>query len=86
MKYYANKLFISERKLQMASMAVLGKSPKELINEQIILETKRLLIHASMSVKEVGYNLGFEEPTNFTKFFKSQTGVSPTQFKEDRLL
>ncbi|QNK61111.1 helix-turn-helix domain-containing protein [Pedobacter sp. PAMC26386] len=85
-KYYANKLFISERKLQIASMAVLGRSPKELINEQIILETKRLLIHASMSVKEVGYNLGFEEPTNFTKFFKSQTGVSPTQFKEDRLL
>ncbi|WP_292009492.1 helix-turn-helix transcriptional regulator [Chryseobacterium sp.] len=85
-KYYANELFISERKLQKAVMAILGKSPKELINEQLILESKRLLIHESMSIKEVSYDLGFDEPSNFTKFFKNQTGISPTQFKEEKMI
>ncbi|KMQ65156.1 hypothetical protein ACM46_13325 [Chryseobacterium angstadtii] len=80
-KYYAGELSVSERTLQKATMAVLGKSPKELINEQIILEGKRLLVHELMTVKEIGYDLGFDEPSNFTKFFKKQTGISPSQFK-----
>ncbi|UZT99379.1 helix-turn-helix transcriptional regulator [Chryseobacterium fluminis] len=80
-KYYAGMLLVSERTLQKATMATLGKSPKELINEQIILESKRLLVHELMTVKEIGYFLGFDEPSNFTKFFKKQTGISPSQFK-----
>ncbi|MGH1517835.1 AraC family transcriptional regulator [Chryseobacterium sp. JK1] len=78
--YYANKLNISERKLQKVVMDILGKSPKELIDEQVILEGKRLLIHASMTVKEVAYALGFDEPSYFTKFFRSKVGITPTQF------
>ncbi|MGY0036499.1 helix-turn-helix domain-containing protein [Pedobacter sp. NJ-S-72] len=83
-QYYARELHISERTLQKAVMMVLGKSPKELINEQMILESKRLLIHGSMSVKEVSYELGFKEPSSFTKFFKTRTGIFPTQFKENK--
>ncbi|WP_419867950.1 AraC family transcriptional regulator [Chryseobacterium sp. CT-SW4] len=85
-KSYANELFISERKLQKAVMSILGKSPKELINEQVILESKRLLVHETMSIKEISYDLGFDEPSNFTKFFKKQTGISPTQFKEEKMI
>jgi len=82
-KYYATELFVSERTLQKSTMSVLGKSPKELINAQVILESKRLLVHEVMSVKEISYLLGFEEPSNFTKFFKKNTGLSPNQFKVD---
>ncbi|MDW9380701.1 helix-turn-helix transcriptional regulator [Chryseobacterium sp. JV558] len=82
-KYYAGELFVSERTLQKATMTVLGKSPKELINEQIILESKRLLVHELMTVKEIGYDLGFDEPSTFTKFFKKYTGISPSKFKMD---
>lgn len=79
--FYASELNISERTLQKATMSVIGKSPKEIITEQIILESKRLLIHEVMSIKEISYAVGFEEPNNFTKFFKKYTGISPNQFK-----
>ncbi|MEJ5052773.1 helix-turn-helix domain-containing protein [Sphingobacterium sp. MYb382] len=80
-KHYANKLNISERKLQKVVMDILGKSPKELIDEQVILESKRLLVHESMNVKEVAYAMGFDEPSYFTKFFRGKVGIAPTQFK-----
>ncbi|MNW07779.1 Virulence regulon transcriptional activator VirF [compost metagenome] len=76
---------ISERTLQKAVLQVLGKSPKELINEQMVLESKRLLVYGAMSVKEVSYELGFKEPSHFTKFFKARTGVFPTEFKENKM-
>ncbi|NQX39059.1 Helix-turn-helix domain-containing protein [Pedobacter steynii] len=65
---YALELSISQRKLQKVTEAVLGKSPKQLIIECLILENKRLLVHGTISIKEIGYHLGFDEPSNFTKF------------------
>jgi len=85
-KYYAGKLNISERKLQKVVMKLLGKSPKVLIDEYVILESKRLLVHESMNVKEVAYALGFDEPSYFTKFFKTKVGIAPRQFKSQNRL
>lgn len=81
-KEYAKELLISERTLQNATLAVLGKSPKSIIDNHLIVEAKRLLIHDHISIKEISYRLGFDEPTNFTKFFGKQTGHSPTLLKE----
>ena len=42
-----------------------------------MLEAKRILAHTTESVKEIGYNLGFEEPTNFIKYFKKHSKFTP---------
>ena len=82
---YAAKLNISEKVLGQSTLKVLGKSAKELINERVLLEAKRLLIHASISVKEIGFQLGFDEPTNFVKYFHKHTGDTPLEFREKNI-
>lgn len=46
-----------------------------------MLEAKRLLAYSSLSIKEIGFELGFGEPTNFNKYFRKHTGMAPMQFK-----
>lgn len=84
-KEYADMIHVSEKKLSNATSAILGKSPKEIINERVILESKRLLVHTSQSIKEITFHLGFGETTNFIKYFKLQTGNTPTEFRESHL-
>ena len=79
---YASQLNVSEKRLAHATSKTLGKSPKAIINERIMLETKRLLIHTNRSIKQIGYDLGFEEPTNFIKYFRKHTDKTPINFKE----
>ncbi|MDJ1466557.1 AraC family transcriptional regulator [Xanthocytophaga flava] len=78
---YATNLSISERRLHQATTRILGKSPKELIDERILLEAKRLLVHTHLSIKEIGFQLGFEEPTYFNRYFRKHTGKTPIEFK-----
>jgi AraC-like DNA-binding protein len=80
--YYAKEIFITEKRLNQATTKVLGKSPKEIIDDRIMLEAKRILAHTTESVKEIGYNLGFDEPTNFIKYFKKHFQSTPTEFRE----
>lgn len=84
-KEYADKLHISEKRLGKATSKILGKSPKEIINDRVLLEAKRLLVHTSQSIKEIGFQLGFAEPTNFIKYFKQQSGITPSEFRESHL-
>lgn len=80
--YYAKEISITEKRLNQATTKVLGKSPKEIIDNRVLLETKRILVHTNESVKEIAYTLGFEEPTNFIKYFKKHTTLTPTEFRE----
>jgi len=59
----------------------MGKTPKQLIDERILLEAKRLLVHSNDPGKIIGLSLGFDEPTNFNKFFKKHTGKTPSEFR-----
>jgi len=79
---YADMIHISEKRLSRATAAVLGKSPKEIINDRVLLEIKRLLVHTNMTIKEIGFSLGFSEPTNFIKYFRQQAGNTPSEFRE----
>ena len=79
---YASQLGITERRLQQATAAAVGKTPKQIIEERIVLEAKRLLAHSSQSVKEIGFALGFEEPTNFIRFFGRLQRQTPTAFRK----
>lgn len=55
--------------------------PNEIIKNRIILEAKRLLVHTSMTAKEVAYNLGYEDPAYFSRQFLVKTGESPSGFR-----
>ncbi|MFP5439632.1 MAG: helix-turn-helix domain-containing protein [Bacteroidia bacterium] len=79
--YYAKLCNLSEKRLNTATTAILGKAPKLLISDRVMLEAKRLLAHSNSSVKETGFLLGFEEPTNFIKYFKKHTGITPAEFR-----
>lgn len=80
--YYAKLLFISEKRLNQATTKVLGKSPKEIIDNRVVLDAKRLLAHTTETVKEIGFDLGFDEPTNFIKYFRKHNNNTPTEFRE----
>jgi len=82
-EFYADLLNISTKKLNRITQSILKKSAKEFIDNRIILEAKRLILHSKLSVKEVCYELNFDEPTNFIKFFKKHTGVTPVNFKAE---
>lgn len=79
---YAGQMNVSEKRLTNATTKTVGKTPKELIDERVMLEAKRLLVHTHDSIKEIGYELGFEEPTNFIKFFKKHAEKTPIEFRE----
>jgi len=78
-KEYAALLFVSEKQLNEIVKAQTGASASTIIYKQIIMEARRLL-NTGLTAKEVAFNLQFEDPGHFSKFFKSQTGLSPSEF------
>jgi AraC family transcriptional activator of pobA len=79
---YAEQLRVTEKRLNQATSKVLGKSPKQMIDERIMLEAKRLLAHTNESVKEIAFELGFDEPTNFIKYFRKNHNSTPLEFRD----
>lgn len=79
---YAARLNVSPAHLSDQVKNSLGKTPKELIRERVLLEAKRLLIHSQNNINEVGDLLGFDDPSYFSRFFRQCSGQSPKQFKE----
>jgi AraC-like DNA-binding protein len=79
---YARALSCSVRTLTRASLSATGRTAKQLVDDRVALEAKRLLAESDLAVSEVGARLGFTEPTNFGRFFSRTVGVSPGQFRE----
>jgi AraC-like DNA-binding protein len=78
---YAELLGCSVRTLTRASLAATGRSAKQLIDERVALEAKRLLATTDLPVADVGRLLGFDEPTNFGRFFAREAGLTPGGFR-----
>ena len=78
---YASNLGCSEKTLNRATRAVSDRSAKSLLVDRIVLEAKRLLAHSSSAVAVIAVDLGFDEATNFVKFFRRETGVTPGRFR-----
>ena len=81
MSYYADQLFITPDHLNRTIKSAIGKTAKEYIQSRLITEAKRLLYFSHLSTKEIGFELGFNEPANFSAFFKKCTQLSPSSFK-----
>ena len=80
-EFYTDLLVIGEKTLLKEIKDLTSETPKTYINKRLILEAKRLLVYSSLSIKEIGYSLGFEEPANFNNFFKKHVLFTPVQFR-----
>ena len=84
--YYATQLHITPDHLNRTVKTKIGKTAKEYIQTRIATEAKRLLYFTDLSNKEIGYELGFNEPANFSAFFKKFTQISPSSFKKNETM
>jgi AraC-like DNA-binding protein len=80
---YANIMGISYKHLNTICKSITGVTAKTFIDQFIVLEIQRRMAVYDISVKELTYEMGFDEPTNFVKFYKKHTGLSPAQFKKN---
>lgn len=80
---YARMLNISASYLTEIVSARLGKSPKEVLNHRLVVEAKNLLAYTTWTIAEIAFHLGFADPTAFGKFFKKQTGDTPSYFRQE---
>ena len=79
---YATALRMSSKTLTQRVIQYSGQSPLKLINNKLIVEAQRMLKSKPMLIKEIAYELGFDDDSYFVKFFKRQTGLLPSEFKE----
>ena len=79
--FYAKEMGITSKTLNNVTQSIIHQSAKALINDIVIIQSKRLIINSPASLTEIAYQVGFKEPTNFFKYFRKNTGVSPSEFR-----
>ena len=79
---YASELHISPVYLSEAVKKTTGKAPMHLVQEYLTLQAKGLLQQGSKTISEVSHELGFGEASNFTKYFKKHTGITPKEYRK----
>lgn len=80
--FYAEKLNMSTRNLNLISQSVFGKSVTEIIETRKLIEARNQLLNSGKSVSEIGYELGYNEKSYFTRVFRKKTGVTPTEYRD----
>ncbi|MEM7084807.1 MAG: helix-turn-helix domain-containing protein [Bacteroidota bacterium] len=80
---YAKRLGISPKSLAKHFQKAGIETPSDIIKNRIVLEAKRELLYANKSVKQIAYDLGFNDAAYFTRFFTKLVSKSPLQFKKD---
>jgi AraC-like DNA-binding protein len=81
-QHYADSLGLSEKSLTRACLAGSGMPAKAYIAQRLGLEAKRLLAHTVFPVQVIADQLGFDEATNFVKFFRKEVGATPLAFRK----
>ncbi|PLX35468.1 MAG: AraC family transcriptional regulator [Hyphomicrobiales bacterium] len=82
---YAGALALSQARLNRLCKSFTGKSAGELLQDRIALEAQRLLIYSSATSTMIAYDLGFQDPAYFSRFFKRRTGLSPKRFRQRKM-
>jgi AraC-like DNA-binding protein len=78
---YANTIGVSQNHLNDTVKLVTGRSAGQLIRHQLTSHATMCLMHADKNISEIAFALGFEDPSYFARFYKSQTGKSPSEFR-----
>lgn len=80
--FYAKELNMTLKKLNQALDIAIGKTTSEVIFERVMLEAKRYLSYSHKSIKEIAFELGFEDSHYFSRIFKKKTTFTPKEFRE----
>jgi AraC family transcriptional regulator, transcriptional activator of pobA len=78
---YATRLGVTSNHLNETVRRTMHKTAGQVIRERMLLEAKRLLLHSDLSVSEIAYQLSFEDPSYFARFFRKHTGKPPAEFR-----
>ena len=81
--FYAEKLFMSSRNLNLICQNILEQSVSEIIETRKLIEAKNLLISTEKTVAEIAYELGYNENSYFSNVFKKKSGQSPGEFRNE---
>jgi AraC-like DNA-binding protein len=81
---YADRLGCSEKSLTRAVLAFTDRTAKAVITDRVVLEARRELAHTLLPVAVIGGQLGFGEATNFVKFIRRETGLTPGEFRAEQ--
>lgn len=80
---YASMLNISEVYLNEAVKGAIGLSVGAYLRARVIVQAKRLLVYTSLSAKEIAYSLGYNDYAYFSRFFRKQVGVPPSEYAKN---
>lgn len=80
--FYASQMGVTKRQLSNICQEKTGKTAKQLVNDRILTESKRLLKYTSLSLKEISDRLGFKNLAYFCRRFKLGVGKTPTEYKD----
>lgn len=80
--YYANLMHITSKYLTSIVRQVTGHTPKNIIDQYVILQIKMQLKRSSLSIKQVAYTYDFTDVSFFCRYFKKRTGLTPQQVRE----
>ncbi|HEX8328387.1 MAG TPA: helix-turn-helix transcriptional regulator [Hymenobacter sp.] len=78
---YAGHLAVSPNHLNKCVKAITGKSAQSILDDMLVLETKTLLKQTDLTINEISYKLGKSDQSSFSRFFRSQTGSTPKEYK-----
>lgn len=81
---YADALNVTPSKLNRTSRTLTGHSAFEITQQRLLLEARRRLVYIVAPVQLLAYELGFEDPAYFNRFFKKRTGMTPAQFRRNQ--
>ncbi|MFN3892114.1 MAG: helix-turn-helix domain-containing protein [Beijerinckiaceae bacterium] len=81
---YAQALATSESRLDRICRSLAGHSAFEVIQNRVLLEARRKLVHVGAPVSALAYELGFEDPAYFCRFFKRHTGRTPSEWRREQ--
>ncbi len=80
---YARSLGVTEDRLHTMTSRAAGLPPKEIVQRRLLLEAKRHLLYTTMTVKEIAYDLGFQDPAYFSRFFAKRAGIAPVAYRKE---
>ncbi|MDG2089763.1 MAG: 4-hydroxyphenylacetate catabolism regulatory protein HpaA [Gammaproteobacteria bacterium] len=83
---YTQVIGVSESRLYQICKRISNSSPKRIIRERLLQEVKRMLTFSSLTSNEISYQLGFNDPAYFSRFFKSQTNITPHNYRKKQAL
>jgi AraC family transcriptional activator of pobA len=80
--FYASKLNKSPKTLSNLFSIVSERPPLHIIHDRIMVHARRQINYTKLSIKEIAYDLGYEDIQTFSRFFKNKEGISPVQYRE----